>query len=106
LRDLLGILPSRFVLTLSEYGEGEGEQADQEQDQDPECQPLPHLVSSLGYEPPRHSNPIRKARLVECARVLPRVMYNVAMCSTLSPEVREEERYLGAELQGGYARGR
>jgi hypothetical protein len=106
LRGLLGILPSRFVLTLSEYGEGEGEQTDQEQDQDPECQPLPHLVSSLGYEPPHHSNPMRKARLVECTRVLPRVMYNVAMCSTLSPKVREEERRLGAEFQEGYARGR
>ena len=106
MRDLLGLLPSRFVLTLSEYGEGECEQADQEQDQDPECQPLPHLVSSLGYEPPHHSNPMRKARLVECTRVLPRVMYNVAMCSTLSPKVREEERRLGAEFQEGYARGR
>jgi hypothetical protein len=46
------------------------------------------------------------ARPVECTRVLPRVMYNVAMCSTLSPKVREEERCLGAEFQGGYALGR
>jgi hypothetical protein len=33
-------------------------------------------------------------------------MYNVAMCSTLSPEVREDRFGLGAEFQRGDGRGR
>ena len=99
-------LSSRFVLTLPEDGEGEDEQEDQQQDQDSERQPLPHLVSSLECERPRHSNPIGKARPAECTRARPCVMYNVAMCSTLSPEVREDRFGLGAEFQRGDGRGR
>ena len=99
-------LSSRFVLTLPEDGEGEGEQEDQQQDQDSERQPLPHLVSSLECERPRHSNPIGKARPADRIRVRLRVMYNVAMCSTLSPDVREDLRGFGAKIQGGDARGR
>jgi hypothetical protein len=56
-------LGGRFVLPFPQHGEGKGEQEDQKQDQDPERYALPHLVSSLEYEPSRHSNPIRKARL-------------------------------------------
>ncbi len=56
-------LPCRFVFTLPQHGEGEGEQEDQKQDQDPERYALPHLASSLGYQPSRHSNPIGEARL-------------------------------------------
>ena len=76
--------PGRFVLALAEYGEREGEQKDKQQDQDPERDSLPHLASSLEHEPSRHSNPIGKARPAQCTRVRPRVMYNVAMCSTFS----------------------
>ena len=96
----------RFVFTLAEDGEGEGEQEDQQQDQDPERQPLPHHFSSLECERPRHSNPIGKARPADRIRVRLRVMYNVAMCSTLSPDVREDLRGFGAKIQGGDARGR
>jgi hypothetical protein len=93
-------LPTRLVLTLAQDGEREGEQEDKQQDQDPERDSLPHLASSLEYEPSRHSNPIAKARPAERTRVRPRVMYNVAMCSTLSPEAYEDWLALRAEFQG------
>jgi hypothetical protein len=96
----------RFVFTFAEDGEGEGEQEDKQQDQDPERYPLPHFFSSLEHGRPRHSNPISKARPEERTRVRLGVMYNVAMCSTLTQKAREDLRGFRAEFRGGDARAR
>ena len=101
----MGHTTSRFVLTLAENGEREGEQKDKQQDQDPERDSLPHLASSLEYEPARHSNPIGKARPTQRARVRPRVMYNVAMCSTFSLGLVRIGVVSGGYSSGGDARG-
>ena len=66
---------------------------------------IPNAIRSrtsppLEYGLSRHSNPIRKARPTGWTRVRPRVMYNVAMCSTLSPEAHEDRLGLRAEFQG------
>ena len=96
--------PGDAIYNEGEYGEGEGEQEDQQQDQDPERYALPHLVSSLEYEPSRHSNPIQEVRLTAFVRVRRRVMYNVAMCSTLNPEASKDRRGFVAAFQWRDAR--